>query len=317
MIDSEHMKRWCENHPHLVQVKGTSNPELFVLKYRKKVFFNDLWTRELEMCRGTVVDKDFKIIARPFTKVYNYGIEKRSPVYRPTDRVTVLRKVNGFMLAVSAYKGELLFSTTGTIDSDFAKMGKEMFFDTVSAKTAENLCNQLAHGDLTLMFECVHPDDPHIIPEENGLYYLGLMVNEWENYRGPSQPWIEISNFQWMNELGFKIPSMPTTFSVGEIQKLVQKVEHEGFMIYHAPTQTSAKLKSPYYLVKKLFARLTSTERLLNRGIEHRIDEEYYPLLEHLRENREHFMSLAEQDRLQYIRNYFGVDNYEKACNNT
>ena len=57
----------------LVTRKYDEATGLYVLKYKNSVFFNNLWgvdDRLLE-CRGTVVDEDYNVISRPFTKVFN------------------------------------------------------------------------------------------------------------------------------------------------------------------------------------------------------------------------------------------------------
>ena len=97
-IDSTSMKTFVLSNPNLVSMKPTGNG-LFVLKYKKKVFFNDLWNDYLEECRGTIVDADFNVVSRPFTKVYNYGVETRAPKLPDSTLVTAYRKVNGFMVA--------------------------------------------------------------------------------------------------------------------------------------------------------------------------------------------------------------------------
>jgi hypothetical protein len=43
------------------------------------VFYDNLWNDYLEECRGTIVDENFNVVSRPFTKIYNYGVEDRSP----------------------------------------------------------------------------------------------------------------------------------------------------------------------------------------------------------------------------------------------
>lgn len=46
---------------------------LSVLKYDRKVFFNNLWNKDKRLldCRGIVVDENNNIISYPFTKVFN------------------------------------------------------------------------------------------------------------------------------------------------------------------------------------------------------------------------------------------------------
>ena len=56
------LQKFVSENPKLVKMRETSNPELFVLKYQRSVFYDNLWDEYLEECRGTVVDKDFNLI---------------------------------------------------------------------------------------------------------------------------------------------------------------------------------------------------------------------------------------------------------------
>lgn len=281
---------WIKANPKLVDVKPTSNPDLFVLKYKRKVFYDGLWNRFLEDCRGTIVDKDWNIVSLPFRKVYNYGIEKEAPRLRGDTLVSVYRKVNGFMVAASMYKGELLLSTTGSIDSSFAKLAWEHMNDNPDFKDA--VISAATDLNATLLFECCDKSDPHIIAEEEGLHYLGYRVNNLS--KGMDHMWDFGPNCQIM--------------SIDELQRLVKVVEHEGFVFY-TKEGVSGKIKSPHYLVKKLFMRGRDMETLIARNAKQKIDEEYYPLLEHLSANREKFDVLDEQGRRLFIEEYL-KDNY-------
>ena len=95
------MQQYVIDNPQLVTMKETSYQGVYVLKYKKKVFYDGLWDDYLEECRGTLVDSNFNIVSRPFTKIYNYGIESNSPVLEPTTIVDAYRKVNAFMVAVT------------------------------------------------------------------------------------------------------------------------------------------------------------------------------------------------------------------------
>ena len=50
-------------HPYL---------NIWILNYTPEIQFKKLWTDELMLCRGLVVDSAGKIIARPFKKFFNY-----------------------------------------------------------------------------------------------------------------------------------------------------------------------------------------------------------------------------------------------------
>jgi hypothetical protein len=104
---------------------------IYVLKYKKKVFYDNLWNEYIAECRGSIVDKDFNLVAYPFTKIYNYGIEKEAPKVADNTRVTAYRKVNGFMVACTWYKDDVLISTTGSTDSPYVAMAREMIGDNM------------------------------------------------------------------------------------------------------------------------------------------------------------------------------------------
>ena len=302
-MNNQHMKEFVENNPHLVMMKPTSKAGLYVLKYRKKVFYDDLWTPELELCRGTIVDKDFNVVSIPFTKIYNYGIESKAPVLHPDTTVTAYRKVNGFMAAITWHDGDILVSTTGSIDSAYVQYVKDMMLHHASLKSWIGFLQHYPHQ--TFLFECVHPSDPHIIPETQGLYYLGHRNKDW----GSPVIHPDIGNIGWSVcqflgtyfEEGFKT-------SVNNIVTLNKTVGHEGFVCY-TEDGIAFKMKSPYYLIKKFFARCNNTSKMLHPNVKNKFDEEYYPLIDYIRANIELFRSMEEQERLTHIRNFLSEMN--------
>jgi hypothetical protein len=282
------IKHFVTNNPNVVSMKETSKSGLFVLKYKRKVFYDNLWNEYLEECRGTVVDADFNVIQRPFTKIYNYGVEARSPVVPDDKIVSAYRKINGFMAAISWYQDDILVSTTGSIDSDFVKY----VYDLIDIERYRNVCKQ--YPNWTFMFECVHPDDPHIIPEVPGMYLLGYREKTWESV-------VSIDSILYSELLDqfncFGCDSYIITMS--GLMQIAKNAKHEGFVFY-TKDGVSAKIKSPYYLIKKALARKQDILSL-NKQI---VAEEYYPLVDHLMSIRDNFNAMAEQERLQYIRDW-------------
>lgn len=291
-MDQLKLKEFVLNNPTLVKMRESNTfPGLYVLKYSKKVFFDDLWNEFLEECRGTIVDEDFNVVSRPFTKIYNYGIEKNAPVLSESDVVLAFEKINGFMVAVTEYNGELLVSTTGSTENDYVTMAKSFIVEEKFKAVLKECPNY------TFMFECVHKDDPHIIPEKQGLYLLGYRKNEWDSG-------IETAD---LTELAIKFGVFrPFSFltTVDGLLTEVKKIRNEGFVFY-TQSGKSSKIKTPYYLTLKWIARNPRTDKLLTEAFMRQIDEEYYPLLHYIRENIETFTSLDEQQRLAFIRDFF------------
>lgn len=296
----DELRNFVENNPKLVSMKPAGDG-IFVLKYSKRVFYDNLWNEYIAECRGTIVDKDYNVVSRPFTKIYNYGIEANAPVLNKDTMVTAFRKVNGFMVAMTWYQGDILVSTTGSTDSDYVNMAKEMMLTHQSWADWQLVFNRTDMDGMTFMFECVHPNDPHIVPEKPGMYLLGYRENSWDSSVG-CDPFTLI-------ELGhaFKcfVPEGITT-NLARLQELVKECRHEGFVAYTVDGQ-AFKIKSPHYLVNKWVARNPRTDKLMREDFKQQIDEEYYPLLSAIRSNIEAYTAMDEQARLVWVRNFIGV----------
>ena len=296
-IVNRDMKHFVENNPTLVSKKETSYPGVYVLKYKRKVFYDNLWNEYLEECRGTLVDDEYNIISRPFSKIYNYGIEKRAPDLIPSSTVTAFRKINGFMVAITWYNDEILVSTTGSTDSDYVKMALEL----IDRERYRNVCK--VWKGYTFMFECVHPNDPHIIPEETGMYLIGFRQNYWNSNLIYSFDELKLLSEQFGC---FEVEHYQVKLFT--LTNIVKNVKHEGFVFYTG-NGLSAKIKSPYYLIKKFVARNPKTDKLMDKNVKQKVDEEYYPLINHIQYNIEEFTNLNEQDRLECVRNFLDNTN--------
>jgi hypothetical protein len=294
----EKLKEYVETSS-LVNMKECGDG-IYVLKYKKRVFYDNLWNEYIAECRGSIVDKDFNLVSYPFTKIYNYGIEKEAPVLEDSTKVTAFRKVNGFMIAVTVHKGELLISTTGSTANDYVDYAKEMMANHAPMADWLMILNTADTAGMTFMFECVHPSDPHIIPEKPGMYLLGYRENSWGSNIGHN-PFVIQDLASMLN--CFRAES--TTTNMIRLKEMAKECKHEGYVFY-TEDGVSAKIKSPYYLTSKWVARNPRTDKLvdLNKDIKHQLDEEYYPLVDAIRANIVEYTAMDEQARLGWVRNY-------------
>jgi hypothetical protein len=273
---------------------------IYVLKYKKRVFYDNLWNEYIAECRGTIVDADFNIVSYPFTKIYNYGIEKAAPVLSDDTEVLAFRKVNGFMVAMTWYNGDILVSTTGSTANDYVDYAKEMMLTHQSWADWQLAFNRSDMDGMTFMFECVHPNDPHIVPEKAGMYILGYRNNTWGSKVGHDPCVLQDLSIMFNC---FKPESI--TASMAAVKNLAKDCKHEGYVFYTAEG-VGAKIKSPYYLTSKWVARNPRTDKLvdMNKDIKHNLDEEYFPLVDAIRENIVEYTAMDEQARLAWVRNY-------------
>jgi len=319
MITTLDIKAFMEANPGLIYRKeSTTHPGLFVLKYHRKVFFNNLWTPELEWCRGLIVDANWNLVVQPFKKIYNRF--ERGTDYDLEEDVLYYRKVNGFMAAVTYIPGrdDLIVSTTGSTDSDYVKLAADMLYkNKAGPQWVEYLKNVggTGMGHMTMLFEICHPADPHIIKEEFGAYGLALHLRPdgWNKQDLNSMFFPELPS-DMCRKLGvFHVPC-----EIGKFKEVVEKArvaDHEGYVVYtqrYGWDNKALKIKSPQYLITKFFARKTEAklQDLLTKpdwkDLGHvKVEEEYYDLIEHLRQNVDGFMAMDEQARVHFVRNWF------------
>lgn len=266
---------------------------LSVLKYHRKVFYNNLWHLDgrLLECRGTVVDENWNVMVLPFKKVFNLG-ENNTQV-DPEKAVILPEKINGFMCAVTmTEKYGLIVSTTGTLDSDYAKLAR---------KWIENLnINYMVDG-LTYLFEICDNTDPHIVKETEGAYLIGV--------RRLSDGFL--SNEDYVDMFALSLGAKRPIVGICKF-KDIPETKKEGFMVRCAEThKTLCKLKSPHYLSKKALQRCgkNKAKRIFKdtEKFREQLDEEFYPILSKIVDTftEEEYLNLTEQQRRKWIEEYF------------
>lgn len=230
----------------LVKQKRYDNG-LSVFKYSREVFYRSLWNESplLLEARGMVLADDGTKVIWPFTKVFNHH---ENGTELDLDTVVIApRKVNGFMAACRFWNGELIVSTTGTLDSDFAKLARS-YIEKLNGieRDATNM---------TLLFEICDPSDPHIVEEEAGAYLIGARLMQGCDHEGKMLNETQLDGYA--ASLGAKRPALfHGTFR--QVLELLKDCKHEGYMVRLAnATQTTVmKLKSPHYLTKKFLMRM-------------------------------------------------------------
>ena len=280
--------------PLITRKESARYPGLFVKKYTKRVFYDNLWNQNEELLesRGHVETADGKIVIKPFTKIFNHH-ENGTNIDRD-EQCVAIRKVNGFM-ACATYVAEVddvVISTTGSLDSDFVKMAEEHL---ASVKSWIKLNGSML---TTYMFEIVDPRDPHIIQEEPGAYLIGcrFVANDRPYF---SDDLNESLLDSLAEKMGVKRP-MWSVSRFSEIVKAAKQAKHEGFVVYGQTSRTALKIKTPYYLALKAAARKKDIMSLNKQNV----DEEFYELIDHLRSIESEFNAMDEQSRLDYMRQF-------------
>lgn len=287
----------------------TPHPDGFkIYKYSKKVHFERLWLTNpwIEKARGIVLDTAGNIVSHPFDKLYNFG-EYNAGKNLPLDtQVQKIEKMNGFLANISMhpFRNEIFATSQGSMakDAPFVKF----IYDFITPEVEKKLIDFFRTNKVTLMFENIHPDDPHIIeysPKDYGLWLIGVRGLNLDDKIYPEEEVDKIAA-----QLGFKRPK----WSVDTLGNVIQEMktnQTEGVMIRLLDGTPVMKMKSDYYLITKFIGRIGNnmTEFMYRdpEGFkEKKMEEEFYPIVDKIvsRISQEEFTNMDRVARVAFVR---------------
>lgn len=263
-------------------VKRVNDGELTLYKYTSKAFFTtSAWDDypELTLARGVVVGLNGNPVSHPFPRTFNYL--ERETTLPPETAVIAVEKLNGFLVSTFLHPynpTQVVVTCSGSFQGEYVEYAKSLLYK--HGLYGRVLTWLQKHCYTTLLWEAIHPKDPHIIqygPEAYGVHLIGagILGGEFESEE-------ELDAIA--TTLQTPRPSWFTCTFADAIAKS-HHVEHEGFMIRLTTDGTFAlKLKSPYYLRTKFLARLTPKKSKFMYAQPERfkqeLDEAFWPLVD-------------------------------------
>lgn len=265
---------WKDLEAHgLVKASYDAKGSNKVLKYTQKVFYDNLWHLDwrIPLCRGLVLNRDDRVISRPFDKIFNYLGNGAGSNISQTKDVIAVDKVNGFMASITWHGSSFLVSTTGSLTGDHVTMAKEYLL----LGGIRDVVRQ--HPKHTFIFEIVHPDDPHIVPELMGSHLIGCL-EKWTNAKPAGEPHLD----ELASAMGVKRPHWQK-IAFDKLLLLNSYSEHEGFVVRNTTSNNPMfKLKTPWYLTKKFLMRNNQWLFKDPEVYKKSLPEEFYPLMDHI-----------------------------------
>ena len=199
---------------------------------------------------------------------------------------------------------DVVISTTGSLDSDFVDMAREK----ITPQALDYIRETTSVENSTFLFEIVHEKDPHIIQDTPGAYLLG---SRWVDDLWPYHS--SIMKEKTLDIVATRMQVMRPEWGFNKFSEVVEISNMpwigEGVVVYGQTSNQALKIKSKNYLVMKFLAR-KGPEKLMklldSDSVFEQFDEEFYPLINQVRGETKYFSNLNEQDRLNYIRKFFG-----------
>jgi len=196
------------------------------------------WTQANKHFRSSVWDHEGNLVSAGFSKFTNYGENPdHFPVPTSLKNTTVVEKLDGSLLIVSKWNGNLILRTRGTTDATVLDNGYELEI------FREKFLNSIAHDttdtwNFSILFEWVSPANRIILNygDQPNWYLVGIVNHNDYSLRYQSE--LDI----WATNHGF---DRPTTYTFPSIEELLAQVEQwkgkEGVVIYTPNGQWKSK----------------------------------------------------------------------------
>lgn len=153
------------------RVKAQRHPTLplTIYKYSTKTAYNREWNVTNLRCRGLVLDEDGEIVVNSMPKFFNHsepeneGLDKKA-------KYTVTDKLDGSLIQVANWKGELIVTSSGSFTSAQAEKARKMLGTVYSRWNFDNR--------ITYLFEIIYPENKIVLDYGNQEFMRLLAMRE-------------------------------------------------------------------------------------------------------------------------------------------
>lgn len=211
-----------------VNVQKHPNHDLFIYNYTQKTQFERVWNEVTLMCRGLILDAQYNIVARPFTKFFNLG-EVENQVL-PNEPFEVFDKLDGSLGILYWMGNEAFIATRGSFSSDQAIKA-----NAILSSKYENILRGVDKSK-TYLFEIIYPENRIVV--DYGALEDVVLTAVIDNKTGEDVP---------LQDIGFPLVKQYHGIKDIQILKTLEEANREGFVIKYK-TGLRYKVKFEEYL---------------------------------------------------------------------
>ena len=271
-----------KNLGYIKEVQHHKWPELFLYDYTRKTEEENHWNATTLNCRGIVIqylshfhnDWSTEIISRPFRKFFNHGDIHGTKLLdnEKNYKTEITQKIDGSMIVVSAYRGDLIVNTRGSFTSWQAERAKELLNEKY-LKTKKTI---LEERGLTFLFEFTSPENTVVLPyKDESLTLIGINITAPQWIEGTERH--ELSIFE---KEGKRIAKKLDTPKVKNYKnetleniKALDKEGEEGFVVNYLKNQfivKKEKIKFDSYVKKHKIISSLSDKKIVENLVKNK-----------------------------------------------
>ena len=199
-----------------VHVQKHPTLDLFIYNYAPTAQYERVWNDVTLMCRGLILDADYNIVARPFTKFFNLG-ESENQVL-PNEPFEVYEKMDGSLGIMYFVDSQAFIATRGSFSSDQAIRANTI----LNEKYAQIVQNTEGPLDKTktYLFEIIYPENRIVV--DYGATEDLILTAIVDNATGADMPLVDI---------GFPLVKQYHGIHDIHLLKTLEEANREGFII--------------------------------------------------------------------------------------
>lgn len=197
-----------------VSVQKHLEADYYIYNYTQSAQFDRVWNDVTKTCRGLILDKNHNIIARPFSKFFNYSEIPLNEI--PSGHFTFTDKYDGSLGIQYWYNDFPYIATRGSFISDQSVHANKILQEKI--KNNPELLEKLDKTK-TYLFEIIYPEN-RIVVDYRGLNDLILLaIIDKETGKDCA-----------LEDVGFKTVQQYEGKNI-ELLKEIQNDNAEGFVI--------------------------------------------------------------------------------------
>jgi RNA ligase len=232
-------EKWIfkQSHPTL---------DLHIYNYSQFTQYEKHWDEITLACRGLILDSEGNVIARGFNKFFNSS-EHDSPNLSDLPLslpFTVTEKMDGSLLIVFKYKGEIICASRGSFTSEQAVWGSEIILQEKRDCFSEGF---------TYLFELIVPENRIVVDygDKRDVVLLGIVETETGK---------QVAYDQLAGAMTDDFEIVKQLDGVNDFEKIKDliKDDKEGYVITFS-NGVKCKIKGDSYLLKHKFITELST----------------------------------------------------------
>lgn len=224
----------------LVEAKDHPTLPLTIYNYSRECQFEQSWDDVTLQCRGLILDREDRIVARGFNKFFNYEeIENRCEIPLTDEYVYVQEKMDGSLGILFHYAEDWHMATRGSFQSEQAMAGLEIL------KRKYDL--DKFHSTVCYLCEIIYPENRIVVDySEERISFISAVMEGREVNWGTARALFHSSGILDEDIVSTTID----TIGEGLFRDLKALNEHnkEGFVLRFHPSNFRMKIKFDEYV---------------------------------------------------------------------